>query len=292
MLRALTAMLVATGFFASSAQAEPSPYYNIQDYMSGAGSNGAHTGSHQISGPGGTIGAVIMGGGDPSVEVSGSTVDGVPAYLYGRADYDYHITMSAATADIGDALARSAQSSGGSEIVGYLSGYLRVAPSPNGQVTASLSAGSHDGGNTIYAGCVGYYCGSPAPGFAAYNLVPITLGVQLNYFDFGCATNVNTGKLEGDCTTAVTTVGLQVSASLRTFSDLSAGSVDAYLDPTFTLAPDFLQRNGLNATNFAISQDSMSAVPEPASWGLMLAGFALLGGVLRRSRQVGGRVLA
>jgi hypothetical protein len=292
MLRVLTFALVATGFVLSSAEAEPSPYYNIQDYISGAGSNGAHTGSHQISGSGGTIGAVIVGGADPSVEVSGSTVDGVAAYLYGRADYDYHITMSAATADIGDALARSAQSSGGSEIVGYLSGYLRVAPSPNGQVTASLSAGSGAGGNTIYAGCVGYYCGSPAPGFAAYNLVPITLDVQLNDFDFGCATNPNTGKLEGDCTTAVTTVGLQVSASLRTFSDLSAGSVDAYLDPIFSLSPDFLERNGLGGTDLIFSQDSVSTVPEPASWGLMLAGFALLGGVLRRSRHVGQRGLA
>jgi hypothetical protein len=291
MLRALTAMLVAIGFFASSAQAEPSPYYNIQDYMSGAGSNGANTGSHQISGSDGTIGAVLMGGGDPSVEVSGSTVDGVPAYLYGRADYDYHITMSASTADIGDALARSAQSSG-SEIVGYLSGSLRVAPSPNGQVTASLSALAHEGGDTISASCVAYACGSSVPGFNAFALVPITLAVHLYDFDFGCSTNVNTGKLEGDCTTAVTTVGLQVSASLRTYSDLSAGSVDAYLDPTFSLSPDFLQRNGLNSTNFAISQDSISAVPEPASWGLMLAGFALLGGVLRRSREVSGRVLA
>ena len=287
MLRMLTAMLVATGFFAASVQAEPSVYYNIQDYMARTGSNGANTGSHRVSGSSGTIGAVLRGGGDPSVEVSGSTVDGIAAYLYGRADYDYHITLSASTSAIGDALARSAQSSGASEIVGYLSGNLRVTPSPNGQVTASLSALAHEGGDNIYASCVGYSCGSAAPGFAAYALVPITLAIHLYDFDFGCATNPNTGKLEGDCSTAVTTVGLQVSASLRTFSDLSAGSVDAYLDPTFTLAPDFLQRNGLNSRDLAIGQDSISAVPEPASWGLMLAGFAIIGSGLRRSREVG-----
>ena len=36
---------------------------------------------------------------------------------------------------------------------------------------------------------------------------------------------------------------------------------------------------------------SISAVPEPASWGLLIAGFGLVGGTMRvRSRRVGWRL--
>lgn len=47
-------------------------------------------------------------------------------------------------------------------------------------------------------------------------------------------------------------------------------------------------RNGLGSNNqisdFAPDNSTLQAIPEPATWAMMLAGFAALGGVLRRRR--------
>jgi hypothetical protein len=51
-------------------------------------------------------------------------------------------------------------------------------------------------------------------------------------------------------------------------------------------------RNGLGAnsqiSDFAPNNANLSAVPEPATWAMMLAGFVLLGGALRRRRTSKG----
>jgi hypothetical protein len=65
--------------------------------------------------------------------------------------------------------------------------------------------------------------------------------------------------------------------------------------PTTGFTPDnygfnLWPRNGLGNNNqiadFAPENSTLSAVPEPAAWAMMLAGFGLLGGVLRRKRTV------
>ena len=283
MIRKLLLSSVSAGFVTSFAQAAPSPYYNIQDYDSGAGSNGAFTGVYHVSGSTGTIGVDLVGGADPSSTVSGATVDGVAAYLYGRADYDYHITLTTSSQGVGAALEQAARSGGVSEIVGYLSGNLAVASTVNSSVTATLSVLGYAGGDSVYASCAGYFCYSSGPGFIYGQPFPITLAVRLRDFDFGCAPNPNTGVLEGDCSTAVTTVGVRTQAFLRNGPDLSAGSVLASVDPTFTLDPNFLRANGIGPGGLGVGQDSISAVPEPAGWAMMLIGAALVGGALRCS---------
>jgi hypothetical protein len=59
---------------------------------------------------------IVAGGSDPSVEVSGSMASGVDGYLYGTADYDYHLSLSTLSTTIGDDLARESRS-GPDEII-------------------------------------------------------------------------------------------------------------------------------------------------------------------------------
>lgn len=60
------------------------------------------------------------------------------------------------------------------------------------------------------------------------------------------------------------------------------GTADAYVDPIFTIDPAFAS----NFTLLGVPSDGPAgvpgAVPEPAIWGMMLLGFGLVGGVMRR----------
>jgi hypothetical protein len=285
----VAAASVATAFLCAAAQAEPTPYYNVRDYVAGTGSAGAVAGTHQVSGAGGSITTIVSAGSDPSVEVTGSMATGVDGYLYGTADYDYHVMLNALSATVGEELARESMSNG-DQIVGHLSGFLRVSATMNSTANVRFSAlkpGS--GGSTLSAGCAGYYCSGPV-GFAANMLIPIMLDVHLSAFDFGCAPNPNTGFIEGDCTTGTSLVHLSVDGTLHSGPGLSGGSVDAYIDPVFTLDDTFLQDHGFSAGSLSFSQDSVSATspaPEPAIWALMLVGFGLIGSSMRaRGRKI------
>ncbi len=63
---------------------------------------------------------------------------------------------------------------------------------------------------------------------------------------------------------------------------------EAYLDPIFTIL-------GPNADDYVIvgvpgpSGSPATAVPEPATWAMLVGGFGLVGGALRRRRQVADR---
>ncbi len=63
------------------------------------------------------------------------------------------------------------------------------------------------------------------------------------------------------------------------------------IDPVITLDPDFLHDNGLTVRDFAITPEAgfgnsggTGAVPEPVIWGMMLAGFGIIGSALRCRR--------
>ncbi len=58
----------------------------------------------------------------------------------------------------------------------------------------------------------------------------------------------------------------------------------------YTFAPtsyQFFRFEGLNFSNGArlLEIDGVSGVPEPATWGMMIAGFGLMGGALRSTRR-------
>lgn len=69
---------------------------------------------------------------------------------------------------------------------------------------------------------------------------------------------------------------LTISFSPTEYVGLELGSLDA-------TAGDFLiNRNGLNAGDAFSLSVTAGAVPEPATWAMMIAGFGLVGGTLRR----------
>jgi len=65
------------------------------------------------------------------------------------------------------------------------------------------------------------------------------------------------------------------------------GYAEAYADPTFEVDPDFAAANPGFRFAFAGSLLSSSPTPEPAAWALMIGGFGLVGGRLRRRRPAG-----
>ena len=63
-----------------------------------------------------------------------------------------------------------------------------------------------------------------------------------------------------------------------------AGAASAFIDPTITLDPRF--DSPLYTLNIgdAVVPIAGGTIPEPAAWALMLAGFAAVGGMARRTR--------
>jgi hypothetical protein len=63
------------------------------------------------------------------------------------------------------------------------------------------------------------------------------------------------------------------------------GTAHAFLDPIFTIDPAYASRFTITGLPGDASPPS-GAVPEPASWAMMLAGFGLVGGAMRGRRTV------
>jgi hypothetical protein len=69
---------------------------------------------------------------------------------------------------------------------------------------------------------------------------------------------------------------------------LGSGQALAFIDPVISLPSAFINGGG-NAANFQVSTSpNLNAVPEPASWAMLIAGFGLTGAVARRRRVAVG----
>jgi hypothetical protein len=94
-----------------------------------------------------------------------------------------------------------------------------------------------------------------------------------------------------------------VPVELRLRGDLFGGTstITAAIDPILTLNPDFVADSGLQSSDFTIDTNGngnasnaaaisalAGAVPEPASWAMMLCGFGVIGAGVRRRRKAGG----
>lgn len=74
--------------------------------------------------------------------------------------------------------------------------------------------------------------------------------------------------------------------------DDEVASASATIDPTFTIQGDFAKDyHFVGLPDSAIGRAD-AAVPEPASWTMMVGGFGMLGGTLRRRRQPAARQFA
>lgn len=72
-------------------------------------------------------------------------------------------------------------------------------------------------------------------------------------------------------------------------------NVQAFIDPVISIDPTFLASNP--GFSIVVSQglgngEIAAAVPEPAAWVMMLAGFGAIGGAMRRMREAGGPATA
>ena len=67
------------------------------------------------------------------------------------------------------------------------------------------------------------------------------------------------------------------------------GTAEAFIDPVFTIDPAFSATHPGYSLVFSqgVGNGFAGAVPDPASWLLMLGGFGIVGSALRRSRQNG-----
>lgn len=66
-------------------------------------------------------------------------------------------------------------------------------------------------------------------------------------------------------------------------TEIAADTTSNYVSASFIVDQGILMLNGQGDGSFSATLDA-GAVPEPASWALMIAGFGLLGGSMRRVR--------
>ena len=70
-------------------------------------------------------------------------------------------------------------------------------------------------------------------------------------------------------------------------SDNGVGQASASVDPTFTIqGADAQLYHFVGLPDSAIGGTSVAAVPEPGTWALLLAGFGIIGGAIRRGRKL------
>ena len=87
---------------------------------------------------------------------------------------------------------------------------------------------------------------------------------------------------DGECNR---TMGTMAGACLGTMGAVTALDLAAFDAIGWNLTFDVLKNGGYRATTADIYRQSLSAVPEPTTWAMTIAGFALLGSALRGGRR-------
>lgn len=88
-----------------------------------------------------------------------------------------------------------------------------------------------------------------------------------------------------DLLTATPLTGSYGSWTSQSFSFIAKGGLTPI---SFTS----VATNGLSSYGNEVANVSLSAVPEPAAWGMMIAGFGMVGGLVRRRRPVARQLAA
>lgn len=122
---------------------------------------------------------------------------------------------------------------------------------------------------------------SPVPFFTSFNLTPVTATAGSN-LSFSSAFGSYIGKVVS-VTTGTNVVNLY---ALGTFTP--TGSLSGYAAGASSLTFAFTQTGGANSAvsgGFTFASPP-SGVPEPAAWGMLIAGAGMAGAAVRRRRSV------
>jgi hypothetical protein len=160
----------------------------------------------------------------------------------------------------------------------------------NPTVTTGATSGSYDGTGSIFTtSATGGYAGAQGTGttigsFSFSNTVGDTLATsQPLFFSFGDYTfSASSVSTIGYSSTGTGTKN-DTAISLYLLGTTIANGFDA-TDASVTLQ---LNRTGGSAFSAAatLASPPSSAVPEPASWAMMLGGFGMMGAAMRSSRR-------
>ena len=178
---------------------------------------------------------------------------------------------------------------GGTSAVSYLSSYVQNAS--GGNPFELIDDPANPTSNTFYAG----FSGAKAASLKAFTFtigtdqLDKTLGVSIHYDAFSSAgkyqEKFTLAQTAGVGSDSVTSSNLQINSDgsdWATFYITGAAAGDTF---TMTMAStDGTANHWLQFDGVAFDSATTSAVPEPASFALALAGFGLLGFRRRRNR--------
>ena len=275
------AMAFVAATLASAASAATGSY-EIQDYYGGDQISGTGTGTHTLNGATSSGSTSVTGGNAPVVIAQGSIDPGGQTYLRMSATYEYLLGLAITGSAQQQAFYPIIVSSDRSAVVAHATGVFRMSGTSNTDSSVSFEAGSEYGSVGFSAGCdSGQYC--YGPGSVTANVdVPYTVDLTLAAFGFGC---YGGGCAVTPTSVAFTKITLNARAGVGYTGD-DGGSVYSMIDPTITLDADFFTNNGLDINAFSITPYTASSpTPEPTTWAMMLGGFGLAGGLLRRRRD-------
>ena len=274
--------------FAGVAQA--STYsWDVSGPQSGSGSTG---GTHTVTaanGDGSTI--TFSGTPSPSIEATGQTGAVGGRYSNAKASYEYSFKItslnSTAKATLYDALILGGDPAPGP--IARATGYVYLAGTSGSYAQATVKTQI---GGSAYADCdsgtYGQGCGLTNYSFDVY-------------YDFHV--DCPGADAQHPCTLPPVTFTPTVTLSLDLEADVFGGNnehVFAFVDPTITLNDAFFTHLGLSPADFqptfAGGEGNVAsrpnfpgfgggAVPEPATWAMMLLGFGGLGARMRRRRR-------
>ena len=225
------------------------------------------------------------------IDVSATNPDTSPgayAYAHGEIHYDYKVDIAANgqtfMPDTGYASVVTIAGITDIATLGPVSN-VRIAASANGNQVQDLSllqtsfGDGSNGGSYAHQGSFSFggaaqYRGSEIIGGVTYAVLIGSLVMQADI----------RGVTHG--TTFLDPNGVLQTVSVNDYLGLGGR---AFIDPVISINPAFLQLHGLSGGFVTLSNgvsNAATAVPEPASWAMLITGFGLAGAALRRRRLV------
>lgn len=126
-----------------------------------------------------------------------------------------------------------------------------------------------------------------------YTPVSVSTNITLSSVTATAGSTVTFTSAFGDFSGIIDSVENGTSGSIRSLTLLSsgvftpAGALSAYMATPATITFSYLQTGGWNGAvsgGFSLSSPPASAIPEPASWGMLIGGAAIAGAAARRRR--------